>query len=329
MLLLSTRPSLLAIALSILGGIVPAAADTLVLPPGSDRVIGHVRSIRATYLDTFSDIALGENQGFTELRLANPDVDAWLPGDGTEIIIPSRHILPEAAADGIVINVPEMRLYYFPKVATGDAPVVITHPISIGRREWVTPHGGTKIVAKSKHPAWYPPESIRAEHAERGDPLPKIVPPGPENPLGNFALRLGLPGYLIHGTNKPAGLGMRVTHGCIRMYPSDIEQLFHQAKVGTVVRIVNQPFKVGTLDDGLYLEAHPPLDEDIDNFRNRYTHVVNLIVTALDGRKANIDWNDLQRVLARASGIPERIGDVLETPELPATAQLVKKLGKG
>ena len=148
------------------------------------------------------------------------------------------------------------------------------------------------------------------------------MPPGPENPLGKFALRLGLPGYLIHGTNKPAGLGMRVTHGCIRMYPSDIEQLFHQTKVGTAVRIINQPFKVGILNDALYLEAHPPLDEDVDNFRNRYTHIVNLIVTALDGRKANIDWNDLQRVLARSSGIPERIGDVLAAEPPAATANL-------
>ena len=317
---LSLRP-FLAVSL-VISGVSIAIADTLVLPDGGDRVIGQVRFVRSTYLDTFSDIALGENQGFNELRLANPDVDAWLPGDGTQVVIPSRHVLPDVAQEGIVINVPEMRLFFFPKVAADEAPVVITHPISIGRREWTTPHGGTKIVAKAKEPAWYPPESIRAEHEERGDPLPKIVPPGPENPLGKFALRLGLPGYLIHGTNKPAGLGMRVTHGCIRMYPSDIEQLFHQTKVGTAVRIINQPFKVGILNDALYLEAHPPLDEDVDNFRNRYTHIVNLIVTALDGRKANIDWNDLQRVLARSSGIPERIGDVLAAEPPAATANL-------
>ena len=317
---LSLRP-FLAVSL-VISGVSVAIADTLVLPDGGDRVIGQVRFVRSTYLDTFSDIALGENQGFNELRLANPDVDAWLPGDGTQVVIPSRHVLPDVAQEGIVINVPEMRLFFFPKVAADEAPVVITHPISIGRREWTTPHGGTKIVAKAKEPAWYPPESIRAEHEERGDPLPKIVPPGPENPLGKFALRLGLPGYLIHGTNKPAGLGMRVTHGCIRMYPSDIEQLFHQTKVGTAVRIINQPFKVGILNDALYLEAHPPLDEDVDNFRNRYTHIVNLIVTALDGRKANIDWNDLQRVLARSSGIPERIGDVLAAEPPAATANL-------
>ena len=317
---LSLRP-FLAVSL-VISGVSVAIADTLVLPDSGDRVIGQVRFVRSTYLDTFSDIALGENQGFNELRLANPDVDAWLPGDGTQVVIPSRHVLPDVAQEGIVINVPEMRLFFFPKVAADEAPVVITHPISIGRREWTTPHGGTKIVAKAKEPAWYPPESIRAEHEERGDPLPKIVPPGPENPLGKFALRLGLPGYLIHGTNKPAGLGMRVTHGCIRMYPSDIEQLFHQTKVGTAVRIINQPFKVGILNDALYLEAHPPLDEDVDNFRNRYTHIVNLIVTALDGRKANIDWNDLQRVLARSSGIPERIGDVLAAEPPAATANL-------
>jgi L,D-transpeptidase ErfK/SrfK len=290
-------------------------ADTFVLPADGGTVVGQLRMVRSRHIDTFSDIALAENQGFRELNLANPGVDAWLPGDGTEVLVPSQHVLPQSSRSGVVVNVPEMRLYYFPKQGKDSPPVVMTHPISIGRQEWLTPHGVTRVVAKSKDPAWYPPESIREEHAERGDPLPRIVPPGPDNPLGNYALRLGIPGYLIHGTNKPFGLGMRVTHGCIRMYPADIERIFYEVKVGTPVRIVNQPFKVGLLDDELYVEVHPPLEEDEEEFRARYTVVVDLIVATLSGRTAQIDWNALQEALRESRGVPLLIGKLNADPE--------------
>ena len=195
-----------------------------------------------------------------------PHVDPWLPGEGTKIVIPTQFVLPRAPNRGIVVNVAELRLYYFP-AASSVAPEgtlagsrrVITHPISIGRMDWSTPLGTTSVTGKVANPSWTPPQSIRDEHAARNDILPRVVPAGPDNPLGKHALRLGLPGYLIHGTNKPSGVGMRVTHGCIRMFPEDIEALFKTVPAGTPVMIVNQPYKLGWTADGLYLEAHPPL----------------------------------------------------------------------
>src|SRR5690606_33955537 len=218
-----------------------AGAAEYVLPKEHD-VIGEVQRITARHEDTFVSLARRYGVGFEELKLANPGVDAWLPGEGTEVVVPTRFVLPRAPREGIVVNVAELRIYYFPK----DQPdKVHTYPISIGRMDWGTPIGTTTIVAKNENPSWYPPESIRKEHAERGDILPAVVPPGPSNPLGKHALRLGLPGYLIHGTNRPSGVGMRVTHGCIRMFPEDVEALFGRVPIGTRVQIVNQPFKLG------------------------------------------------------------------------------------
>jgi L,D-transpeptidase ErfK/SrfK len=179
------------------------------------------------------------------------------------VILPSRFVLPEAPRKGIVLNVAAKRLFYYPKSVPGEPPVVHTFPISIGREGWATPLGSTRIVSKVKDPPWRVPASIRKEHAENGDPLPAVVPPGPDNPLGKFAMRLAVRGdYLIHGTNKPAGVGMRISHGCIRMNPEDIEWLFPQVPIGTPVHIVNQPLLLGVAEGALYLEAHPALEED-------------------------------------------------------------------
>ena len=161
-----------------------------------------------------------------------------------------------------------------------------------------------------KDPIWYPPESIRDEHAAEGDILPKIVPAGPDNPLGAYKLRLGLPGYLIHGTNKPYGIGMRVTHGCIRMYPKDVESIFEKVRVGTDVFIVNQPYKVGVSGGGIYLEVHPHLDEDNEVFRDEFTHVVNLILERTGQAPAKLSWRTLKTTLAEKTGLPVLIGTV-------------------
>jgi L,D-transpeptidase ErfK/SrfK len=287
---------------------VGARADTFVLPEYGDNTIGGLGIATVVHGDTLSDIARAYNQGFNEIRLANPGVDPWIPAEGTEVVIPSLYVLPDAPYEGIVINVPEMRLYYYPKAKRGEPRYVITHPISIGRQEWITPHGVTKVVGKVKNPSWYPPESIRKEHAELGDPLPKVVPPGPDNPLGKFALRLGIAGYLIHGTDKPYGIGMRVTHGCIRLYPEDIEKLFAEIPVGTPVRFVNQPFKVGRANDRLYLEVHPYLDEDEAAFGNQHTRVMQLIVAGNRDAQADLEWSSLQQALKDRSGMPLAIG---------------------
>ena len=256
------------LALPWLLGVATARAAEFWIADG-DEVFGEVQVIEARHEDTFVSLARTYNVGYEELRQANPGVDEWLPGEGTKISIPSLYVLPRAPQRGIVVNVAELRMYYFPAqsgpLPEGVAPGsrrVITHPISIGRMDWSTPLGVTTITGKVANPSWYPPQSIRDEHAARNDILPRVVPPGPDNPLGLHAMRLGLPGYLIHGTNKPSGVGMRVTHGCVRMFPEDIEALYKTVPTGTSVNIVNQPVKIGWKVDGtLYLEAHPALME--------------------------------------------------------------------
>jgi L,D-transpeptidase ErfK/SrfK len=241
----------------------PLGTTRFTLDDPAANVVGELQVMRSRKDDTFIDIALAYDLGYDELVEANPGVDPWLPGEGTEIVLPSRFVLPDAPRRGVVLNVASKRLFFFPKAGKGAPAEVHTFPISIGREGWATPLGSTRIVAKRKDPVWRVPASIRREHAENGDPLPPVVPPGPDNPLGRYAMRLGLPGdFLIHGTNKPAGLGMRVSHGCIRMNPDHIEWLYPQVPVGTPVTIVNQPLLVGTAGSELYVEAHPALDED-------------------------------------------------------------------
>lgn len=277
-----------------------AAAAVYELAPDSD-VIGESRVIEAKYEDTFVALARTYNLGFEELRHANPDVDPWLPGEGTEIVLPLQHVLPDVERVGVVLNLPELRLYYFPNDGSNT---VVTHPISIGRMEWKTPLGSTTVVRKSVDPTWYPPESIRKEHAEMGDPLPAVVPPGPDNPLGNHALYLGISGYLIHGTNKPAGLGMRVTHGCIRMFPEDIEALFDVIEPGTSVTIVNQPYKLGWGEGGLYLEAHRPLGEERESDEWSATELTRIFVAVTEERYAQVSWGLAERIMGDGRGIP-------------------------
>jgi L,D-transpeptidase ErfK/SrfK len=293
------------------GGVSVAEGAEYVLPRDHD-VIGEVRRITARYEDTFVALGREHGLGYEELRLANPDVDPWLPGEGTEIVLPTQFVLPQAPRAGIVINVPELRLYYFP---ADDPDKVVTHPISIGRMDWQTPLGVTTVVAKAANPSWYPPQSIRDEHAARNDFLPAVVPPGPDNPLGNHALRLGLPGYLIHGTNKPSGVGMRVTHGCIRMFPEDIEAMFQNVPTGTRVNIVNQPYKLGWSESGaLYLEAHPPLAEELENGEWTPTQLTRAFVAATSERRAEVSWDAAEDVMHEARGIPVAvaIGPVIE-----------------
>lgn len=260
----------------------PIVSDEFVLTPGSD-VVGELQVIRARYEDTFIDIARAYDLGFDELVQANPAVDPWLPGAGTAVVLPTQFVLPDGPREGLVLNVGTKRIFYFPKASTGTPPRVITHPVGIGREGWATPIGTTKVVSKVKDPVWTVPASIRKEHAEAGDPLPARVPAGPDNPLGAYALRLGFPSYLIHGTNKPSGIGMRVSHGCVQLFPEDIESLFRQVPVGTPVRIVNQPQLLGWRDGNLYLEAHPALEDDR---RNLEAALDRQLTQALRKRKA-------------------------------------------
>lgn len=240
----------------------PVSTHEFTLASERDSVIGEVRIVRAQESDTFPDIARRFNLGFEELVSANPHVSPWTPGAGTEIVLPTQFVLPDAPRTGVVINLAAMRLFYFPKTAQGEPQRVITHPLGIGRVEWKTPTGTTTVIAKSEAPAWIPTPSIRKEHAANGDPLPAVVPPGPDNPMGTHALRLGWPKYAIHGTNKPPSIGLRGTHGCMRMYPEDIVRMYDLIPVGTPVRVVNQPTLFGWRGDALYVQSYAVLEDD-------------------------------------------------------------------
>jgi L,D-transpeptidase ErfK/SrfK len=281
-------------------------AATFDLPSEHFDVIGAITTVNATYEDTLLDIARRKSIGQDQMERANPGVDRWLPGEGTPVVVPSHYILPRAPREGLVLNLPEMRMYYFPPRKPGQPAQVQTYPIGIGRMDWATPLGTTKITGKIKDPTWTPPESIRIEHAAKGDPLPRVVPAGPDNPLGRYAMRLSIPGYLIHSTNKPLGVGMRVSHGCIRMLPDDIERLFPQLPVGTPVNIVNQPVKAGWHGGKLYIEVHPPLEE----YPNDRGAMVEEMMLALDDAMARrsvatvLDNAVIDEQLNKPTGIP-------------------------
>lgn len=294
----------LAALLALAGTAGAAGVSEYDVAPGA-QVVGQSSVIKARYEDTFVTLARAYDLGFEELVHANPGVDPWLPGEGTEIVLPTEFVLPQAPHRGIVINLPELRLYYFPDQ---DGTHVITHPISIGRMDWSTPLGLTRVASKVLNPSWYPPESIREEHAAENRPLPKIVSPGPNNPLGKHALRLALPGYLIHGTNMPSGVGMRVTHGCIRMFPEDIEAFYNTVPVGTPVRIVNQPYKLGWKDGVLYLEAHPPLQQSEDDGGEvDMTELTRAFVAATEEQHGELNWDLAEQVVRAARGLPESV----------------------
>jgi len=270
--------------------------------PGNDAV-GEISSITSRYEDTLFDIARNNDLGYLEISEANPGVDPWLPGEGLEIILPTRFLLPPGPREGVVINLAELRLYYYPK---GENRVV-TYPLGIGREGWGTPIGETRVTGKRPNPSWTPPDSIRREHLEMGNVLPKVVPPGPDNPLGAYAIYLAMPGYLLHGTNKPFGVGMRVSHGCIRLYPEDIEKLFPRIPIHTRVRIINEPYKLGWIAGRLYIEAHQPLSEQQQPVGVDLDHLREAVASALGARRPEIDWDALLDAALTHSGIPEAV----------------------
>jgi len=286
-----------------------AAADTFVLTPDV-QLVGEVSTVSASHDDTLTDIARVHGLGYEEIIWANRSVDIWLPGEGTVVTLPKKFILPGSTRDGIVVNIAEYRLYHY--YTQNGRRMVSTFPISIGRMDWSTPIGRWAVIAKQKDPTWYPPESIRKEHLEDGrGELAKAVPPGPDNPLGRYAMRLSASGYLIHGTNRPVGVGMQVTHGCIRMYPEDIEWLFPQIPVSTPVTIMNQPYKFGWSGNDLYLEVHPPLEDDRLTRDREMTALTEQYVLLTRDRPARIDWQAVEEAYRRRDGIPVIVGSGL------------------
>ncbi len=322
----------------ILAGLIsvaPTYAEIYELPPEGYDVIGAVSTISARQEDTLVDIARRHGLGYEDIVRANPDVNIWLPGQGTEIVLPTRYVLPAGPRDGVVLNLAEFRLYYFPEPKDGEPAYVMTYPISIGRMDWETPLGLTTIISKVRNPSWYPPQSVRDEHAAEGHPLPRIVPPGSQNPLGKYAMRLGLPGYLIHGTNRPAGVGMRVTHGCVRMFPEDIDFLFGHVDVNTKVRIVNEPIKIGWHGDALVMEAHPvlkvetllaesdvePIDDSDTVARDPLTIVTEQFIAATGERAGELDWYLAEEIVGRSDGIPVTVGQSIKNAAASAASE--------
>ena len=307
----------------LLGGwLTASAAQAAVypLPPPDIDVIGQVKVIYAAKDDTLVDIARRHGLGYDEIVHANPGLDRWAPEEGTPIVLPTRYILPNTPREGVILNIAEMRLYYYPKAGPEAERVVVTYPVSIGRMDWKTPMGLTKVVAKDVDPAWRPPASIKAEHAAEGDILPDVIPGGPDNPLGRYAMRLGVPGYLIHSTNKPYGIGMRVTHGCVRMYPEDIEHLFPMVPVGTPVRLIDQPVKVGRLNGALLLEAHEPLEEDNSPIKVTAEQARQAVIAKTGPDMAGVDQAALDVALEQLSGIPVSIGALPGSAPVESTA---------
>ena len=291
--------------------------ERIVLDNATDSVVGEVRFVRAREDETLVDIAREFDLGYDQIVKANPGVDRWIPGEGTEVILPHRYILPSAARHGVVLNIAELRVYYYPSAGKGVPRDVLTYPVSIGRMDWRTPLGETKVVRKERDPTWHPPASIREEHARDGDALPVVVPGGaPDNPLGRFALRLGIPSYLIHGVDerKAFGIGMRVTHGCIRMYPEDIEDLFEVVPTGTPVLIVDEPIKVGRKGKRVFLSVYQPLDD------GEHDEAVPLPYVAVDevmeylrkqlGSGYSLDEEEILRITEEGNGMPHEIAGV-------------------
>ncbi|MDJ0812289.1 MAG: L,D-transpeptidase family protein [Woeseiaceae bacterium] len=284
----------------------PLSSHHFVLDSPDQAVVGAPQVVFTSDTDTLADLARTYGLGYDELLAANPDVNPWLPGENTPVLLPTQFVLPDVEREGIVLNMASKRLFYFPEVADGEPVLVKTFPIGIGRVGWETPLGATTVVDKARDPHWYVPLSVRQEHAELGDPLPSVVPPGPDNPLGHRVLKLDMPGYLIHGTNQPYGVGMRVSHGCVRLYPENIEYLYELVEIGEAVTIVNEPFLLGQLDGELYFEGHAPLEDDAVDPAERLDLLLERWNAALPAGFSTADIDRARELAQAGSGVPVR-----------------------
>ena len=267
-------------------------------PSKGEHLIGRLAVVRTREGDTLPDIARHFGLGHDAVKAANPDVDVWLPKADSRVVLPLLFILPDAPRQGIVVNLAAMRLFYH----GGKKREIVTYPVGIGDEGRSTPLGEMVIERKAIRPTWYVPASIRKDHAKRGDPLPAEVPPGPDNPLGEFALYLSRSGYVIHGTNKPYSIGLRATNGCLRLYPEHVEKLYKAVPVKTPVHIVNQPYLIGRSGGMLYLQAYDPHEElDAADLRKR------LLARLRDIEKKEglrVDWKRVEETVTQARGIP-------------------------
>jgi L,D-transpeptidase ErfK/SrfK len=273
---------------------------------GGDDVIGRLAVVRLDAGDTLPDIARHFGLGVNAISAANPGVDVWVPEAGKRVTLPLNFILPDTPKDGIVVNLATMRLFHYK--GAGNSRAVSTYPVGVGTSEKPTPTGKMHVVRKAARPTWHVPASIAEAHRKKGDLLPATIAPGPENPLGEFALYLSKSGYLIHGTNKPASIGLKATNGCLRMYPENVKTLYETTTVGTPVVIVNQPYLVGQSNGVLYLEAHTPLeDSGAVELEKLYSKL-----KSIEKKSARtLDWKKIKQVQADARGIPVPIFEMI------------------
>ncbi len=266
------------------------------------QTFGNNEFINAVYEDTLVDIARKYNLGFNEIIRANPNVDKWLPGEGTIIKIPAQHIIPKGFSEkGITINLSEFRGYFI------KDNKLITFPVGLGRMDWKTPLGISIIDLKLEKPAWYPPKSVRDEYKNQGKFLPAEVLPGPDNPLGELAMRISIPGgYFIHGTNRPDGVGMEISHGCIRLFPEDIDYIFQLTDIGTEVIILDQPIKIARIENDIYLQVHPSYstqyDYDLDKLRIQIELLINNETELIE-----INWDTVKSLLREQNGLATKV----------------------
>lgn len=287
-------------------GRLPVTVYTFVPPeeggdPSPRTVIGEVATYAPTTGDTFYDVGRYYGLGHNEMVAANPGVDEWIPAQGDrDMVLPVQWILPDAKHEGLVINIPEMRLYYYPPHRAGEPRTVITHPVGLGRTQWRTPQGAFRITEKTKDPTWVIPESIRKERIAENGYSEKLIKGGtPENPLGRYRMRLSLPLYAIHGTNIPWGVGMSVSHGCIRMYPEDIERLYPKVRTGTTGEFVYETVKIGEMNGRVYVEVH----EDIYGQQpGPWRHAISRLESR--GLLELVDEQKLHAAVTEMRGIP-------------------------
>lgn len=272
---------------------------------GYPSIIGSMQTHVTVYEDSLVDLARKFGLGYTEIVSANPGIDPWVPGADKKIVLPTQHILPAGPREGVVINLSDQRLYFFRE----DGKTVDSVPLGIGNAGWDTPKGTTKVVRKKKHPTWYVPKSVRKEDPE----LPAVVRPGPDNPLGTRAVYLGWPAYLFHGTNKPYGVGRRVSHGCVRLYPEDIERLYPSIKVGMPVRVIDQPMKLARENGQVWVEIHPN-QQQADEVEQTGKHTpakppeFEYLLTMTAGEDSDrIDWEKAKQAAIERRGIPVAI----------------------
>lgn len=303
--------SLFAATISLIAVNIPQMqAAVYPMPPKGNDIVGEITVIRPAYNDTLFTVGNRYGVGMHEMLEANPDLgvdesNADQPLRGRRVVVKTQYILPPTRK-GIVINMPELRLYYF----TPDKKWVYTYPVGLGRDEWRTPLFQSKVVSKEVDPTWRPPASIRHHVLEEtGNLLPTEVPPGPENPLGPYALRLSAKGYLIHGTNQPFSIGKYISSGCIRLHNEDVEELFNIVPVGTPVEIINHPYKAGWQEGRLYLQAQIPMQLNVGSSQLNQGSVRAVIAQALKSHPARVDWSQVGEVMEKHTGIPQLIGN--------------------